>query len=372
MALVLATLALTFATIMGMVAAAVLAYFCWNGVMWLLEPNDGPVPPSMTWDVRNRPMNAWTDGSAARDLVQRADVVGRAPMCQELAWNGQMLSSHANAGVNKYEYKDFGRDWLNKQTGECAIEEEIQSPPPRARKETTPLDLSPVAVKMPNRSRVAQEVVSMEDLQKGYAAHFALWFNGDLQYHLGNLRAVTDAYALNAPDMCYCFLCLEAAAKGTLTLKKWATGVYAARIWLVSLARFVKTAQRTRGAQDEDKMEPLCQEWQYNQDHFVREVLACEVPFQREHGRTLLAAFQTEDIRRVEVRRAQQILLQHGATAPVKGQRQLALPLSSSQKDAKTKALTNEVLPSASDCVPKRRNAEVGTVALPTKRPRKW
>lgn len=72
---------------------------------------------------------------------------------------------------------------------------------------------------------------------------------------------------------------------------------------------------------DEDKMEPLCQEWQYNQDpcgnmlcssakvlksscpdactarleqhfialfamimqdHFVREVLACEVPFQRE------------------------------------------------------------------------------------------
>ena len=107
-------------------------------------------------------------------------------------------------------------------------------------------------------------------------------------------------------------------------------------------------------------MEPLCQEWQYNQDHcgnmlcssakilknscpdgctdrleprfialvamipqdhFVREVLACEVPFQREsrackpstgqlqtsaniysccwprHGRTLLAAFQTEDIR---------------------------------------------------------------------------
>ena len=178
MALVLATLALTFATIMGMVAAAVLAYFCWNGVMWLLEPNDGPVPPSMTWDVRNRPMNAWTDGSAARDLVQRADVVGRAPMCQELAWNGQMLSSHANAGVNKYQYKDFGRDWLNKQTGECAIEEEIQSPPPRARKETTPLDLSPVAVKMPNRSRVAQEVVSMEDLQKGYAAHFALWLLG--------------------------------------------------------------------------------------------------------------------------------------------------------------------------------------------------
>ena len=159
-----------------MVAAAVLAYFCWNGVMWLLEPNDGPVSPSITWDARNRPMNTlntWTNGSAARDSIQRADVVGR-----EFAWNGQTLSSHAHAGINKYQYNDFGQDWLNKQTGECAIEEEIQSPPPKVRKETTPLDLSPVAVKMPNRSRVAQEVVLIEDLQKGYAAHFALWLLG--------------------------------------------------------------------------------------------------------------------------------------------------------------------------------------------------
>eukprot|EP00438_Fugacium_kawagutii_P013835 Skav210626 [mRNA] locus=scaffold234:670440:671281:- [translate_table: standard] len=179
MALVLATLALTFATIMGMVAAAVLAYFCWNGALWLLEPNDGPAPSSMAWDPRTRPMTSWTNGSA-HDLVQRVDHAGRVPMGHELAWNAHMLSSHANASVKTCQYQDL----LNRQASGCAMAEEVQSPPRRSRREATPLDMSPVAVKMPTRSKAGREV-SIEDLQHGYAAHFALW------------------YALNAADVCY-------------------------------------------------------------------------------------------------------------------------------------------------------------------------
>eukprot|EP00913_Durusdinium_trenchii_P027123 g25450.t1 len=134
-----------------------------------------------------------------------------------------------------------------------------------------------------------QATVSFEDLQRGYAAHFAFWFNGDLDYHFGNVRAVSDAYAVNASDV----------------------------------------------------------------------LQACEVPFQREHGRSLLAAFQTEEIRKVEVCRAKQILLQHAASVPVKGQRQLALEGGSLPKRAK--ALANEA-------EPRKRTTESQLVALPSKR----
>lgn len=363
MALVLATLALAFATVMGMVAAAVLAYFCWSGAIWLLEPNDCSTTVGETSDARNRGVSSWTD-SSVHHLVQRADAMGRLPMSHELAWSAHIR--HAGAFPSRYQCNDLTGDLLKKQAAQCVSEEEVQSPL-RSKKETRHLDLSPEAVKMPNRSRVAREAVSVQDLQRGYAAHFALWLNGDFDFHFSNVRAVADAYQLNAPDICYCFLCLEEAAKGNLALKKWGIGMYAARIWMVSLARFVKIAQRMRGAQDEDTMVLLCQEWRYKQDHFVREVLACEVPFQREHGKTLLAAFQTEDIRKVEVCRAQQLLLQH-ATTPAKGSRgqhQLALP-SSSSSGQQAKALMNEA-----EIPQKRRTAEPGTVALPTKRSRK-
>ena len=161
MALVLATLALAFATVMGMVAAAVLAYFCWSGAIWLLEPNDCGTTVGETSDARNRGVSSWTD-SSAHHLVQRADAMGRLPMSHELAWSAHIR--HAGAFPRRYQCNDL--------TGG---EEEVQSPL-RSKKETRHLDLSPEAIKMPNRSRVAREAVSIQDLQRGYAAHFALWF----------------------------------------------------------------------------------------------------------------------------------------------------------------------------------------------------
>ena len=170
MALVLATFALAFATIMGMVAAAVLAYFCWNGAMWLLEPNDGP--STMMWESQ-----------------KRAEALGRTPMSEEHAWDHQMLMSRDIASVKKYQCQDLTRDWLTRRSADCRIEEEIHSPPPRTRKERQALDLSPMAVEMP-RSRAAPEVVLIEDLQRGYAAHFALWFLGfkKMQIHVFSCR----------------------------------------------------------------------------------------------------------------------------------------------------------------------------------------
>ncbi|CAK9003749.1 unnamed protein product [Durusdinium trenchii] len=343
MALILAALALAVATVMGMVAAAVLAYFCWNGAMWFLESNGGHSNVPVHADQRNDAMNSWNGNPALQVLPNGRGATGIVPMNHEMVWTGNMMSPQVNAPMekNRYQHQELAKHFLSSQSARPAVEEGYESPLPNKKKVHSAEDLSPAAVQMRGQNSRKQATVSFEDLQRGYAAHFAFWFNGDLDYHFGNVRAVSDAYAVNASDVCYCFLCLEEAARGSnLALKKWSTGSYAARVWLVALARFVKTAQRARGAQDVASIEPLCQEWGYNQDHFVREVQACEVPFQREHGRSLLAAFQTEEIRKVEVCRAKQILLQHAASVPVKGQRQLALEGGSLPKRAK--ALANE------------------------------
>lgn len=172
---------------------------------------------------------------------------------------------------------------------------------------------------------LSRQGVGLQELLRGLAAQLALKFAGDLHFHDANVAAVAQAFELQPADVCYCFLCLEEAsgdpAGGGLRLKRWGTGQFAARVWSVALARFVKAAQQLRGARNEERMRSLCEEWQYQHEHFVREVKACEVPFQHRHGRVLLMAFQQQGLRQAEVLRAHHALYEHGMAARPRAKR---------------------------------------------------
>jgi len=191
--------------------------------------------------------------------------------------------------------------------------------------------------------------VQVIDIQRGYAAQLAMKFAGNIHFHLENIVAVTDVCKLTPEDICYCFLCLEELGNSfesaDLALKKWGTGTFAARIWTVALARFVTSAQRQRGAQDLRRLEELCEQWQYQSEHFGRELKACEAPFQRKHGRTLLVAFQQEEIRCAEVSRAKRVLLEHGVAAAPRSSR-LCLD-SKPAEDAKATTALKSLPPSS-------------------------
>jgi len=156
-------------------------------------------------------------------------------------------------------------------------------------------------------------------LQSGYASHLANRFNGSIEVHAENVAAVVDAFHLVPADICYCFLCFEdlANTKGgaNLKFKKHGLNPFAARIWTVALARFVRAAQGESPLDLESPVESLCAVWQYKPQYFLGEVRACEVPFQREHGGRLLQAFQQDDLRQTELLRAFTVLSRLGGTS---------------------------------------------------------
>eukprot|EP00931_Biecheleriopsis_adriatica_P087479 TRINITY_DN61941_c0_g1_i1.p1 TRINITY_DN61941_c0_g1~~TRINITY_DN61941_c0_g1_i1.p1 ORF type:complete len:420 (-),score=91.53 TRINITY_DN61941_c0_g1_i1:20-1279(-) len=329
MALLLASLALAFAGVMSMVAAAVVAYFLWSGALWWFEnkaAGSGFAGISRSFDTEflgaggSRLLDAGSFSSvhevgsmSAAAHLHRARGIP-ADIFRPSGGQG-VVRPYSVVEVDSPSPRPSGQ--RHGRGGWAASAREVSlSPSSPARGSVTRQepDMSPDAVKMRSpRARPA----GPEELLRGYAAQLSLKFGGDLQFHLGNVSAVIDAFSLTPADICYCFLCLEEGSKAAagLALKKWGTGTFAARVWVVSLARFVKAAQRQRNAHDEKLLEVLCSEWQYIQDHFAREVQACEAPFQRQHGKALLTAFQHEDTRKTEVLRARKILAEHGAAA---------------------------------------------------------
>lgn len=301
MSLVLASICLVLVGFLCMVVAAVVAFIVWNGAFWWMEhKHDGGL--SGLNGKRNSPqaVESWRSGSST------------GPAYPDFS---ELYTTHsAQSGISP-------------TSGRCgaappsivrpSVVVEVNSPtPPRRERSSRKSHEAPPSPVLECSQRASCNPTP-EELLRGYAAQLALKFGGDLHFHLTNIEASVEAYELNPDDMCYCFLCLEEAAKGQagLSLKRWGTGQYAARLWVTALARFVKAAQGVCSALDLSRTEPLCEEWQYNHEHFVREVKACEVPFQRSHGRALLMAFMQDEIRLGEVLRARKILKEHGSAA---------------------------------------------------------
>ena len=194
MTLVLAAFALASATVMGMVAAAVLAYFCWNGAMWLWESNNGhsdsngtmPTMPRMPGDSQNQAMTSWSNNPMLQVLPHGRGAMGRVPVDPGFVWKDHVIPSHANTSMlqTPFEHQEFEKKRFMSSSHAARVSREedydgYESPAPhRGRKPAamTEVDLSPVAVKMQSKSSRKQPTVSFEDLQRGYAAHFALWY----------------------------------------------------------------------------------------------------------------------------------------------------------------------------------------------------
>lgn len=364
MTLILAGLVLALAAFMGMVAAAVLAYVCWNGLMCCLEP--GSRQMSILQQILSAlfgPTSPGTDFASRTAYPQ--DPQGLWPGVQGAGSHLSPVPSAIQRPIGSVvpEVRQARRSF--QELHEPVSPLEVHSPSPRRRPPRAAEEMSPAAVTLRRQPR--SEPLQRRLATEGLAVQLSIRFSGDLIFHVANVQAVSEAYELTVDDLCYCFLCLEGASGGQgLGLKKWGTGTYSARIWLVALARFVKCAQRSRGAQDNKRLEPLCSEWRYKQDHFLQELASCELPFQREHGKKLLQAFQTEEIRKSEVQRAQQVMFQHASAAMTSGggadRGQLSLP---------TTAAALEDGPVRKEAASKRhRPSDEGTVALSRKKGR--
>jgi len=169
-------------------------------------------------------------------------------------------------------------------------------------------------------------VATEQDMMRGFATQFAWKFSGDVSTHNENIAAVVQAYKFKPVDICYCFLCLEEASSSesgsaALSLGRWKTGLYAARVWVVSLARFVKAVQKQSVAIDEEPIARVCTEWKYKVDCFLSAVQSCEAPFQRNHGNKLVEAFKQENIRFKEVQRAMHFLQDYASAVDTRNSR---------------------------------------------------
>jgi len=164
-----------------------------------------------------------------------------------------------------------------------------------------------------------------EDLKTGYAFHFSTRFNGDSDTHHDNVATVADNFGFEAKDICYCFLCFEEVANehggSDLKLEPYGTNAYAARIWLVLLARFVKKAQQVKWATCDAAVQPICDAWGYDLPWFISLVKKFEEPFQQKYGGKLMKAFRVTALLHSEEERACKALLTAAALAAPRGTR---------------------------------------------------
>lgn len=364
-----ASLCLVLVTLLAMVAAAVIAYCCWSGAFWWLEAQQQgegrgaggserrqtnvpeemvlarPAPrPPLCQDARPKmpPPNLPTGMLPGQTRTPWR--VARAPNGSTFLVPPPMpaggLGDQTGSAIRGTPVPcsasglQFRGRGFSQQRSECVS---VDSPSPR---KVAP---KPMDVNVTMTSRVVElngraQPMSMsarsvrgggggcagvptparsapQDLGRGYAAYLALKFGGNLSFHAENTDFVLKGYCLTRDDLCYCFLSLEEVASarggGDLSLKKWGTGSFSARIWIVALARFVKAAQKHRGAKDDTLVQTMCDVWQYRFEHFRRELLSCEATFQQRHGPTLLSAFQQNDILHAEVMRARRVLAEH-------------------------------------------------------------
>ena len=161
---------LAVATMVGMIAAAVFAYFCWCVATWLLDPTgSAAASPPVAHPCREPPIQHC--GLAAGTLA-------RVPMKNELAWDSSLLA-HFAALQEHQRHRAFAKDCVPHRDLEPSpdVAEEVHSPLPSCGREVRSLDLTPVAVKFRDRSRPTPPS-SLEELQRGYAAHFAFWNPG--------------------------------------------------------------------------------------------------------------------------------------------------------------------------------------------------
>lgn len=322
MAAVLGTLCIVFSVILMMIVGAVLGYFVWNCALWWMESQDN-VGQGLGHTASAPP-------SSAELSLQ--------PFSQDpLGWQQPAQQAHASEllgfdGMHGCDLSALhhrgGMSWSPErpcvQPSVVTIEE---SPTPRPGKGSPRVIVRSNASASSSQSggsagsapAAAAQPAQFEDVQRGYASFLALKFAGNLSFHSENVAATSSAYQLKEADICYCFLCLEevsnSGTESALNLGRWQTGQYAARVWVVALARFVTAAQKRAGAQQVERLQRLCEEWGYAEESFLKEVQQCEVPFQRKHGQALLSAFSQERIRFQEVQRAKRKLGEQGQAA---------------------------------------------------------
>lgn len=322
MAAVLATLLLVLVVVLVMVVSAVLGYVIWNVALWWLDARGCQMHNDGKGDVGVQGES--TAPFPPRGDLQNWDIAPQSKSGEAFHLPDIDLRMHSHWGIQNGDFTNGIRNFPLFPASRPPVVSLLDSPSPSHQK-NSPRSLVSSGSHLssphnPESSNTAGPAASPRGLMRGYASQLALKFSGPLDFHSENVAAVVHSYKLNQTDMCYCFLCLEEAASGdggSLSLKKWGTGTYAARIWTVALARFVRAAQRQPGVLDGARMQPLCEEWQYKLDHFLKEVQACEAPFQRKHGLALMKAFEQQHIRQQEVMRARRSLCEHGnAAAP--------------------------------------------------------
>lgn len=375
--LVLASICFALVIILSMVVTAVVAYFLWNGAMWWLDAtskavnSSGNNTTSVSSEIAIAPRTSWCGAPPAwhlpsdPSLLQPPDQLLRdflkntaSPHRHSqhgLARPGSGISSSSGGATCSDRF-----DLRQMHTSPVCMA--IDSPPRSSGSPRVVISDSPsVAAPSGNllnsecfESSIPMQPASVHpaDLRRGYSAQLALKFGGNLSFHADNVAALVEVYRLEPEDLCYCFLCLEEVANAEtgpgLSLKKWGTGSFAARLWIVVLGRFVKSAQKQRCAQDESRVQELCEQWTYSHPHFLREMKSCEVTFQRNHGRVLLQAFQQNEIRQAEVVRARRILGEHGATSAPRSSR-LALVESAAQPPSQQSSSLRALRPQLGD-----------------------
>eukprot|EP00445_Apocalathium_hangoei_P000962 CAMPEP_0203841294 /NCGR_PEP_ID=MMETSP0359-20131031/1303_1 /ASSEMBLY_ACC=CAM_ASM_000338 /TAXON_ID=268821 /ORGANISM="Scrippsiella Hangoei, Strain SHTV-5" /LENGTH=410 /DNA_ID=CAMNT_0050755681 /DNA_START=78 /DNA_END=1310 /DNA_ORIENTATION=+ len=355
---VLASICIAVVIVLAMVITAVFAYFVWNGALWWMDQeasgvNKAQRPASHQDFAVARPCAPWHElPPPAQHHFNASPLQAQAVQPQHGHGHGALPPYGAAPGGGLTYRHAAARQQTDCVTIASPVRHRTAASPPfqlaASSSSTGPWREAPVPPPAPPQAPPppAAAVVQPADLRRGYGAHLALKFGGDLAFHVDNVDVVSEVYNLDVEDLCYCFLCLEevgeAEGGSDLKLKKWGTGSFAARIWTTALARFVKSAQRQRGALEDARVHKACAQWQYQPEHFVREVQACEAPFQRKHGRVLLEAFKDNDIRHSELVRARRVLGEHGLSAAPRRSR-LALAESAAYPD---KEMSLPALPS--------------------------
>lgn len=377
--MVLGAMCLAVLVFLTMIATLVAAYFLWHGAVWWANERDeerhrprhqasprrpspagGGHPPEWTAAYgRGAAPHRASYGAEARDFGVGVDVA------HGQGFEGAARPQDTAMGLSGATGL---RPRCNAPTPPPRFATEVEPSPPRAQS-SRPVIISPVARSAdaagPAASLAEPPPVPPETLMRGYAAQLSMRFGCALPFHSDNVGTVADAYRLTGEDCIYCFLCLEEVGNSQggadLSLKKWGTGAFSARIWVVVLARFVKNAQRERSALDQARVHRVCEEWRYQPEHFIRELKSCEIVFDRKYGRGLVGAFQQNDILHAEVARARRVLAEHGrGAAPKKSRLALAETAAQAQPEACPALTSREIRPRAALPAPEERLVPAG------------